>query len=85
MAGPTGPFATALQSTDLNHFCTKDPGFGIACQTTSASQIIFVLLEDFFGTGMAQGVTVLRADANDSLLCVTCSHSVNAVNILLAL
>ena len=34
---------------------------------------------------MAQGVTVLCADANDSLLCVTCSHSVNAVNILLAL
>ena len=59
--------------------------FGIACQTTSASQIILALFEDFFETGMAQGVTVLRADANDSLLCVTCSNSVNAVNILLAL
>ena len=26
---------------------------------------------NIFGTGMAQGVTVLRANANDSLMCVT--------------
>ena len=63
----------------LKSLMHEGPGCGIACQT---SQNMLILFEDFFGTGMAQGVTVLHADTSDNELMIQFLSSMLTLSML---